>query len=49
MIITLSDITMQIRDILDLDDMDMREPLEELLIELEVLEGLKEGIEECDV
>lgn len=49
MITTLSDIVVQLRDILDLDDMDMREPLEELLIELEVLEGLQEGIRECDV
>jgi hypothetical protein len=49
MIITLGDIIEQIRDILELTDDDQRYALEELLLELEVLQGLKEGIEECDV
>lgn len=49
MILTLSDIVCQLRDILDLDESELRDPLEELLVELELLEGIKEGIEECDV
>lgn len=50
MIITLHDIIVRLREIQDIDDeYVMEEAIEELTMELELLEGLKEGIEECDV
>ena len=39
----------RIRDILDLDDTEIRSPLEELLVELEVEQGLQEEVEDCEL